>query len=81
MFKFTFEYPGHNFHIVMGMRTESHFGPHHVIITHQKQSMMGVLRIIVVCEAEAMMGIEPTDLCVKPLMTPANIDVGSKGLL
>ena len=43
--------------------------------------MVGVLRIIMVCKAEAMMGIEPTDLCVKPLLTSANIDVGSKGLL
>jgi hypothetical protein len=81
MLQFTVEHPGHNFHIVMRMRTKPHFGPHHIIITHQKQSMVGVLRIIVVGKAEAMMGIEPTDLCVKPLMTPANIDVGSKGLL
>jgi hypothetical protein len=43
--------------------------------------MRGVLKIIMVSKTEAMMGIEPTDLCVKPLMTPVNIDVESKGLL
>lgn len=40
--------------------------------------MMSIPRIVVIGKAEAVMRVEPTNLCMKPLMAPANIDVRSR---
>jgi hypothetical protein len=37
--------------------------------------MMGVVRIVVVGKAKTVVGIEPAHFGVKPLTTPANIDL------
>jgi RNase P/RNase MRP subunit p29 len=77
MLQFTVEHPGHNLHILMGMRAEPRVGCHHVIVAHQKQSMMGVVGIVVVRKAETVVRIEPANFGVKPLMASVNIYLGS----
>jgi len=59
VFQFAFERNGNDFHIVVGMCSESHTCFHTVIIQYPQRAKIHPFRVVVIREAECVPAVEP----------------------